>query len=80
MCLLLLGILLVALKLLGVSPVADLSWWWVLSPFPATLVWWWLADITGYTRRKVDAQTNARRDARLNAGRRKLGLPPLDKK
>ena len=27
------GILLIALKLIGVAPVASWSWWWVLSPF-----------------------------------------------
>ena len=29
----LLGVLFVALKLIGVSPVAHWSWWWVTAPF-----------------------------------------------
>lgn len=29
----LLGVLFVALKLIGVSPVANWSWWWVTAPF-----------------------------------------------
>jgi len=29
----LLGVLFVALKLIGVAPVATWSWWWVTAPF-----------------------------------------------
>jgi len=60
-----------------VAPVAAWSWWWVLSPFALTVLWWWLADATGYTRRKAMAQDEARKKARHNEGRKRLGLPPL---
>lgn len=33
------GVLVLALKLLAVGPVAELSWWWTLSPFVAALIW-----------------------------------------
>ncbi len=37
---LLLGLLLMLLKYLEVDPVAQWSWWWVLSPFAVTAAWW----------------------------------------
>ncbi len=42
-----LGILLVVLKYLEIGPVAQWSWWWVLSPFAVTAAWWAWADATG---------------------------------
>ena len=52
MYLLLIGILGLALKYLEIGPVADLSWWWVLSPFALAVAWWSWADSSGYTKRK----------------------------
>jgi small Trp-rich protein len=48
-----LGIFLMLLKYLAIGPVADLSWWWVLSPFALAVVWWAWADASGYTKRKA---------------------------
>ena len=36
-----------------IGPVADWSWWWVLSPFALAVVWWLWADTSGYTKRKA---------------------------
>lgn len=58
-------IVLVVLKLVGVQPVADWSWWWLLAPFaPAAgglLIWavWSMVamlrtDIGGWWRTKRD--------------------------
>ena len=74
---LVIGVVLLVLKWLAVSPVAEWSWWWVLSPFALTAIWWWVADFTGYTRRKVVQKEEARQRARHNEGRKRLGLPPL---
>ena len=49
-----LGILLVLLKYLEVSPVVNWSWWVVLSPFAITAIWWTWADASGYSKRKQD--------------------------
>lgn len=40
-----LGVLFVALKLLGITAVADWSWWWVTAPFwgPTALFFAFLA-------------------------------------
>lgn len=48
-----LGIVLMLLKYLAIGPVADWSWWWVLSPFALAVAWWAWADATGYTKRKA---------------------------
>ncbi|MEY4862976.1 MAG: hypothetical protein RLZ51_1071 [Pseudomonadota bacterium] len=47
------GAVLLALKALGVEPVAGWSWWWVLSPFALTVIWWeWLERLLGFDRRR----------------------------
>jgi small Trp-rich protein len=79
MVLLVLGLVLLVLKYLGVAPVAGWDWWIVLSPFVLTIVWWWFADTSGYTRRKVDEKEEQRKLDRLNKGRKRMGLPPVDR-
>ena len=41
-CMSVIGIVFVVLKLTGTGPVANWSWWWVLSPF-------WLQFALGFT-------------------------------
>ncbi|HSN80920.1 MAG TPA: TIGR04438 family Trp-rich protein [Rhodoferax sp.] len=48
-----LGIVLMLLKYLAIGPVADWSWWWVLTPFALAAAWWTWADVSGYTKRKA---------------------------
>jgi len=59
-----LGIVLLLMKYLAVGPVADWSWWWVLSPFALAAVWWAWADASGYTKRKQMALEDKRVAAR----------------
>ncbi len=80
MYLLLLGLAFLLLKYLGVTPVAGWSWWWVLSPFAATALWWWWADRSGHTRRRENAKLQRRRQRRIDANRRHLGLLPRDRR
>jgi small Trp-rich protein len=80
MYLLLLGLGLMALKWLEIGPVAAWDWWWVLSPFAGAVVWWWVADVSGLTRRQADAREEARKEARIDEGRRRMGLPPRKRK
>ncbi|MDO8317630.1 TIGR04438 family Trp-rich protein [Rhodoferax sp.] len=56
MYLLVLGIVLLLLKYLGIEPLADWSWWWMLTPFVLAVVWWSWADSSGYTKRKAMEQ------------------------
>ena len=70
----LIGVLLGALKLLDVAPVAVWSWWAVLSPFPLAALWWWWADASGYTRRKEMDKMDERKVARRRKSLEALGL------
>lgn len=71
MPLVLLGVLLIAMKLLEIGPPGNWSWWLVLLPFPAAVVWWTWADKSGYTKRQamkaMDEKTAARRKQAFNA-------------
>lgn len=53
MAFVMLGVLLVALKLLEYGPPGQWSWWLVLAPFAAAYVWWTVSDMTGYTQRRA---------------------------
>jgi len=67
-----LGLLLLVMKWAGLGPVAQWSWWWVLSPFAATALWWWYADASGYTKRKAMEKDDARKEARRQEARDRL--------
>ena len=73
---LILGILLAALKYLEIGPVAQWSWWWVLSPFAVTLLWWAWADMTGYTKRKAMEKMDERKKERIQRQKETLGMAP----
>lgn len=75
-----LGLVLLALKYLGVDPVAAWSWWLVMAPFGLAVAWWAWADGTGYTKRKAMERENRRRDARIDASREALGMLPKKKR
>jgi len=69
-----LGIVLLALKLLEIGPVAAWEWWWVLSPFAAAVAWWAWADWSGYTKKKAMDKEEARKQARIDKSRQSLGI------
>ena len=68
------GIILLALKYLEMGPVAEWSWWVVLSPFAAAVVWWTWADWSGYTKKKAMQRENDRKQVRIDKTRESLGL------
>lgn len=76
MAFLILGILLLAMKLAELGPVAGWAWWIVLAPFALAVAWWGLADSTGLTQRramdKMERLKAERRDRNLEA----LGTGP----
>lgn len=53
--------------------VAQLSWWWVLGLFGATVAWWAYADASGLTRRKAQERMDERRQERQRKAREALG-------
>ncbi|ADX45463.1 TIGR04438 family Trp-rich protein [Paracidovorax avenae] len=71
-----LGILLVVLKYLEIGPVAQWSWWWVLSPFAVTAAWWAWADATGYTKRRAMEKIDQRRQDRIDRHKEAMGVKP----
>lgn len=73
---LLLGLLLILLKYLEVDPVAQWSWWWVLSPFAVTAVWWVWADASGYTKRRAVERMDQRKRDRIAKQKESLGMGP----
>jgi small Trp-rich protein len=72
MVLLLIGLLLVAFKLLGIGPLATWPWWTLLIPFGLAVAWWSLSDAMGLTQRAA-----ARRDEERKAARRAKALAEL---
>lgn len=71
---LLLGILLTLLKSLEIGPVANWSWWWVLSPYAVAAAWWAWADASGYTKRKAVEKMDQRKQNRINKHKEALGM------
>jgi small Trp-rich protein len=70
------GVLLIALKLLDLGPMGGWSWWAVLSPFACATAWWWWADFSGYTKRREMDRMDERRLARRRKSLEALGLDP----
>ncbi|MFM2058617.1 MAG: hypothetical protein RLY71_3002 [Pseudomonadota bacterium] len=68
------GVLLVAAKILDVWPVIYWSWWVVLAPFVLALVWWAVLDASGSTRREAMRQMQAKKDERRRKAMKSLGL------
>lgn len=69
MVLLWLGVALVLLKALEFAPLADVSWWWVLSPLAIAALWFEVLERwVGRDRRQVDAiEWETRRKERVQA-------------
>ena len=70
----LIGTLLALLKYFAVGPVADLSWWWVWSPFLLAILWWSFADSTGLTAKKQMDMLDARREKRRRHSIEAMGM------
>ena len=73
MWLLVIGLLLLVLKLAGLGPLADWSWWVVAAPFGLAVLWWSFADSSGLTARQEMERWQARRRLRKKQVARELG-------
>jgi small Trp-rich protein len=80
MALLIVGIVLLALKLGEIGPVAEWSWWTILAPFGLAVVWWGLADSMGLTQRRAMDKMEAKKVERRNRNLEALGLAPKNKR
>ena len=74
MYLLLIGIAGLAMKYLEMGPVADWSWWIVLSPFALAVAWWAWADASGYTKQKEIDKMAKRKQDRIDKQRDAMGM------
>ena len=62
------GVLLIALKLAAIGPVAGWAWWIVLAPFGCAAAWWAFADSSGLTKkREMDKLEEKKVDRRRKA-------------
>ena len=68
------GVGLLLLKYFELGFVAELSWWWVLSPFAMAVAWWAWADSTGYTKRKEMEKMDQKKQDRIERQRLALGM------
>jgi small Trp-rich protein len=68
-----LGMILLVMKYLDVSPVAAWEWWVVLAPFGLATAWWTWADASGYTKKKAMEVEQARVKARIDRNREAMG-------
>ncbi len=68
------GVLLIVAKLAEFGPVAQWSWWIVLSPFAAAALWWAFADSTGITKRREMEKLEERKVERRRKAMEALGI------
>jgi small Trp-rich protein len=68
------GVLLLIAKMAELGPVADWSWWIVLSPFAGAVLWWHFADTTGWTQRRAMDKMEKRKADRRERAMEALGL------
>ncbi len=71
-----LGLILAGLKFAEFGPVAQWSWWWVVSPFGLAVVWWTLSDSLGLTQRRVMRKLDERKEQRRQRQMEALGQGP----
>jgi len=71
-----LGVFLLIFKYFEIGPMANWSWWIILTPFGLAMLWWAWADGSGYTKRKVMERENARKAERIDKQKEALGLRP----
>mgnify|MGYP003422952071 CR=1 FL=1 len=72
-----LGVLLLALKLAEINPVAGWSWFVVLAPFAMAVAWWAFSDATGRTKRVGMQKEEARKLERRRNLAQGMGLQGL---
>jgi small Trp-rich protein len=63
------GVALIALKLLEISVFAELSWWWVITPFVIALFWFELVERRlGWDKKKAFDEIDKIKQERIKRG------------
>jgi small Trp-rich protein len=68
------GTLMLLMKVADFGPVANWSWWIVLSPFPLAIVWWAWADSMGLTQKEQMRKMEQKKADRRNKALESLGI------
>ena len=76
MAFLILGIALLLMKMTEFGPVAQWSWWLVLTPFGLAVAWWSFADSIGLTPRRAMDKMEVKKEERRSRNLEALGLGP----
>ena len=76
MAFMLIGLVLLAMKLLEMGPGANWSWWIVLAPFGLAAAWWSFADSMGFTQARAMRKMDERKAERRDKAMRDLGMDP----
>ena len=76
MIFLVVGLLLLALKMAAIDPVAGWSWWVVLLPFGLAVAWWAVTDALGIPQRRAMRRLEERTAARRQKAVSDLGMGP----
>ncbi|HRH89583.1 MAG TPA: TIGR04438 family Trp-rich protein [Rubrivivax sp.] len=76
MAFLILGILLLAMKMAELGPVAAWPWWAVLAPFALAVAWWAFADSIGLTQRRAMDKMEKTKAERRSRNLQALGMGP----
>jgi small Trp-rich protein len=74
MVFIIIGVLLIALKLGDIGPVAAWAWWIVLAPFGLAALWWGFADSTGITKRREMDKLEEKKVERRRKAMEALGI------
>ena len=74
MYLVILGIALLAAKLMEWGPAAQWSYVWVLAPFVGAVLWWHFADTSGWTKRREMDRMEDRKKKRRERAMEALGM------
>ncbi len=80
------GIVLIALNLLGVGPPAHWNWavfgdlWKFVVPFALAAVWWAWSDMSGLNKRRQMARMDAKKQKRREDALTALNIDPRRRK
>lgn len=70
------GLLLLALKMAEIGPVAECSWWLVLLPFGLAVAWWAVTDALGIPQQRAMRRMEERTAERRRKAIHDLGMGP----
>jgi small Trp-rich protein len=71
---LIIAVILTALKVMEIAPIASLSWMWIFALYGLATAWWAWADSSGFTKRKQQEKMDDKVKKRMERQKEALGL------